>query len=122
MITVGSKIKERLTNGYFKNCFVPLRSVLRSVPARPDTVPFNRSPKTVHTYSFVALRQFFVTYRTSPTETVDTKFTQSIFSPVIKLGQALEEDFGLTASETKKLDIVFVVARRDSASFVARDR
>ena len=56
------------------------------------------------------LRQFFVTYGTSPTEAVDTKFTQSIFSPVIKLGQALEEDFGLTAPETKKLDLVFDVA------------
>ena len=38
---------QRLTNGVFETCFVPLRSVLRSVPARPDTVPFNRSPKTV---------------------------------------------------------------------------
>ena len=41
---------QRLTNGVFEACFVPLRSVLRSVPARPDTVPFNRSPKTVHGY------------------------------------------------------------------------
>ena len=68
------------------------------------------------------MRQFFVTCRTSPTEAADTKFTQSIFSPAIKLGQALEEDFVLTASETKKLDIVFDVARRALASFVPRDR
>ena len=77
---------------------VSFRSVPFFVPARPDTVPFNRSPKTVHGYT--TLR-----FKSEPRLSDSDRVLLYILSQNNKI-RALDVLFSETPYETQKAELM----------------